>query len=170
MNRISKVWGRHFLGLEALVAILPAVALATWMLWFDGSDHVHTLLHGNRTNIYRTVATLSVTLLGFSLAAASFALNSTSSPRLTVLHQSPHYPTLWKTFFQTVHILGALALTSLVCMIWDRDCAPNTLLLIPFTLFAGLSTIRLARVIWILEQIIGLVSMPPRRDGDADLR
>ena len=154
-----KFWERHFLGVDAIIAIALAVALATWMI-FQGEYQVEKLIHGNRANIYRTLTSVSGTLLGFSLASASFTLNAVSSPRLAVLRNSRHYPALWRTFFQTTWFLGALTLTSLVCMIWDRDSAPTTWLVVPLVLFACLCVVRLARMIWTLERVIGIVSKP----------
>ena len=154
-----KFWEKHFLGMDALIAVALAVALAIWMV-FQGERQIEELIHGNRTNIYRTLTSVSGTLLGFTLASASFALNAVSSPRLAVLRNSRHYPTLWRTLFQTTWFLGALTLTALVCMVWDRDNAPTTWLVIPLALFVCLSIFRLARGIWILEQVIGVVAKP----------
>lgn len=154
-----KLWERHFLGADALIAVGLAAGLAIWM-FFEGKCQVEDLVHGNRANIYRTLAGVSGTLLGFTLASASFALNAVSSPRLAVLRNSRHYPALWRTFFQTTWFLGALTLTAIVCMIWDRDSAPNTWLVVPLVLFAGLCVVRLARMIWILQRVIGLVAKP----------
>ena len=154
-----KFWERHFLGADALIAVGLAAGLAIWM-FFEGKCQVEELVHGNRANIYRTLAGVSGTLLGFTLASASFALNAVSSPRLAVLRNSRHYPALWRTFFQTTWFLGALTLTAIVCMIWDRDSAPNTWLVVPLVLFAGLCVVRLVRMIWILQRVIGLVAKP----------
>ena len=161
-----KFWERHFLGMDALVAFTLASALALWLI-FQGERQVEELIQGNRTNIYRTLTGVSGTLLGFTLASASFALNAVSSPRLAVLRNSQHYPALWRTFFQTTWFLGALTLTSLVCMIWDRDSAPTTWLVVPLVLFACLCAVRLARTIWILERVIGIVAKPSPNSGSA---
>lgn len=154
-----KFWERHFLGADALIAVGLAAGLAIWM-FFEGKCQVEELVHGNRANIYRTLASVSGTLLGFTLASASFALNAVSSPRLAVLRNSRHYPALWRTFFQTTWFLGALTLTAIACMIWDRDNAPTTWLVVPLVLFVGLCVVRLARMIWILQRVIGLVAKP----------
>ena len=162
-----KFWQRHFLGVDALTAVGLIAALVIWYLAFEGADYVEELLRGNRTNIYRTLASIAGTLLGLSIASASFTLNAVSSPRLAVLRNSRHYPTLWRTLFQTTWFLGALTIAALVCMIWDRDCAPTTWLVIPLALFVCLSVFRLARVIWILEQVIGVVARPSRDSRSA---
>lgn len=155
-----KFWQRHFLGVDALIAFGLTAALAVWYLVFEGADHVEQLLQGNRTNIYRTLASISGTLLGLSIASASFALNALSSPRLAVLRNSQHYPTLWRTLFQSTWFLGGLTIAGLVCIIWDRENAPTTWLVIPLALFVCLSIVRLARVVWILEQVIGILAKP----------
>lgn len=162
-----KFWRRHFLGMDALIAFGLAVALTIWYLSFEGTDYIEELLQGNRTNIYRTLASISGTLLGFSIASASLTLNAVSSPRLAVLRNSKHYPALWKTFFQTTWLLGALTLTSIVCMIWDRDSAPITWLVVPLVLLACLSVVRLAKMIWILQRVIGLVAKPSQDSKSA---
>ncbi len=154
-----KLWERHFLGADALIAVGIATGLAIWM-FLEGECQVEELISGNRANIYRTIAGVSGTLLGFTLASASFALNAVSSPRLAVLRNSQHYPALWSTFFQTTWFLGALTVTAIVCMIWDRDSAPTTWLVVPLVLFASLCVVRLARTIWLLQRLISLVAKP----------
>lgn len=166
-------WQRHFLVMDASLPVAIASALAIWHGQFEGSQHLEELLEGNRANVYRTVATISGTLLGFSLASASFALNAVSSPRLKVLRNSQHLPTLWKTFFQTTWFLGAACVMAVVCIIWDRETAPNTWLPIPLTLFAGLSVVRIMRTIHLLERIIVLgagqsASLSTSRDTESD--
>ena len=161
-----KFWERHFLGMDGVIAAALAAALGIWLV-FQGERQVEELIQGNRANIYRTLTGVAGTLLGFTLASASFALNAVSSPRLTVLRNSRHYSALWRTFFQTIWLLGMLTLTSLVCMIWDRDSAPTTWLLVPLVLFGCLCVVRLARMIWILERVIGIVAKPLPHSGSA---
>lgn len=166
--RLPGFWRRHFMEVEALAAVLPNILLVIWLVFFDGMSAVNDLVSGNRANIYRTVASIAGTLLGFSIAVASLVLNFASSPRLAVVRRSRHYPELWKTFFQTTRFLGGLTVIALVCLIWDKDDAPLSWLVIPFCLFLSLAIVRLVRVIWILEQIIGIVSRPSPVGDRAD--
>ena len=117
-------------------------------------------MSGNRGNLYRTIASIAGTLLGFSLAAVSLILSFSSSPRLALLQGSSHYPVLWKTFIQATKCLGALTITSLICLAVDKDNYPIVWLVVPLCLFLGLSTVRLIRVIWILEEFFNIVSIP----------
>ena len=158
--RLPGFWRRYFLEVETLAAVLTSIGLAIWLIFFEGMSVVNDLISGNRANIYRTSATIAGTLLGFSITVASLVLNFASSPRLVLVRRSRHYPKLWKTFFQTIRYLGGLTIIALVCLVWDKDKEPLTWLIIPFILFLSLSIVRLVRVIWILEQIIGIVSSP----------
>ena len=76
------------------MAAIPAVAIAVYLTGFDGGSKVDDFLEGNRTNVYRTTATISGTLLGFSIAAVSLVLTFVTSERLALLRGSPHFPSL----------------------------------------------------------------------------
>lgn len=153
-------WRRHFLGVEAALALVPALTLLVWFVLGDGRECVDGLMSGVRADIYRTTATISGTLLGFLIAVASLVLSFVSTERLTLLRTSEHYPAMWETFFQTTRVLGALTVTALVCLVFDKDGGSLPWLVVPFVLFLSLAFARLLRVIWILEQIIELVSRP----------
>ncbi len=153
-------WRRHFLGVEAALAVTPALTLLVWFVLGEGRGCVDGLMSEVRADIYRTTATISGTLLGFLIAVASLVLNFVSTERLTLLRTSEHYPAMWETFFQTTRVLGALTVTALVCLVFDKDGASLPWLVVPFVLFVSLSLVRLIRVIWILERIIGIVSRP----------
>ena len=136
------------------------VLLFCWMFFFDGVAYVQELMQGNRLNIYRTTATIGGTLLGFSITSLSLTLSFSLSPRLDLLRNSPHYPALWKTFAQATRYLGGLTISALVCLAWDKESAQIPWLVIPFCLFVGLSTVRLLRVVWIIERIVCIISKP----------
>lgn len=153
-------WRRHFLGVEAVLAVAPALVLVAWFVFGAGRECVDGLMSDVRADVYRTTATISGTLLGFLIAVASLVMSFVSTERLTLLRTSKHYPAMWETFFQTTRVLGALTVTSLVCLVFDKDGGSLPWLVVPFVLFFSLSLARLLRVIWILEQIIGIVSRP----------
>ena len=160
MTRLVKYWHRHFLSLDFVLASIPAIAIAIWVWAFGGEYCIDSVLQGARANIYRSVAAISGTLLGFSIAAVAIVINFASSERLKLLRDSGMYTEIWKAFFQATRFLGLLTVVSLVCLVWDRDDSPSTWLLIPFSLLIGLSTARIIRVIWILEQIVNILSKP----------
>ncbi len=159
MNLI-RFWKKHFLCMEVGIVILLTLLLVAWFYFLEGESYIDELMHGNRTNIYITTATIAGSLLGFSVTTTSIMLGFSSSDRLSVVRGSAHYPVLWKTFFQAIQYLGCLTVTSLLCLIWDRDSAPVSWLVFPFFMFFGLSVVRLARVLWILERVIEIIIKP----------
>ena len=160
MIRLQSLWRKHFLGAEAGVVIALTLLFIAWFLSFAGASQVDAFMQGNRANIYGATATISGSLLGFSIAVTSIVIGFSSSDRLAIVRGAAHYSTLWKTFFQTTRCLGALTVTALICLIWDKDTDPVSWFVIPFLLFAGLSVVRLARSIWILEQLIEIIIKP----------
>ena len=160
--RLKAVWQRRFLGLEAAAATAPALALIAFFGWFDGAAQIDELLQDQRGVFYRTLATVSGTLLGFSLASASLVLTFVSSDRLALLRRSAHYGSLWKVFFQCIRSLGLLTVLSLAAIVIDRDEESFVWILVPMVGLVTFVSLRLLRVIWILEQIVRLVSMAPR--------
>ena len=162
MKRLLVFWRKHFLGVEAGIVIVLTILFATWFFLFGGAPHVSALMQNNRGNIYRTTATISGSLLGFSMAVMAIVLGFSSSDHLAIVRDSKHYATLWKTFFQTIWCLGGLTVTALICLIWDKDCLPVSWLVIPFLLFVGLCVVRVTRTIWTLERLIGIIIKPPR--------
>ena len=166
MIHLRDFWGRHYLALEAGVVLCSVIALTAWMFLCNGTDQIEGFMKENRSNIYRTTATISGSLLGLSIAAISIAVSSTSSERLALLRGSKNYPTLWKTLFQAIQFLGGLTITALICLAWDRDEAPVPWLALPFAFFLGMTLVRVFRVIWILENVVGLISKPTRDAHD----
>ena len=163
MNPVRRFWDNHYLGIDALVALAFAVALGVWFAFFGGTSFIDEFIHENRATIYWTTAGIAGTLLGFSMTAVSLILNLMSSERLKIVRESPAYRILWKTFFQTIHVLGLLTITSLVCLIVDNGSAPVIWFIIPvFFFLIILSVLRLYREVWVLEQIIDIFTMPKR--------
>ena len=168
MIRLPLFWRKYFLGVEAGLVVVATIIFAAWFFRFDGSPWIHNILKDNRANIYGTLATIAGSLLGFSVAATSIVFGLLSSERLALLKKSKHYPKLWKTFFQAIQCLGILTIVVLVSLILDKEDAPISWLVIPVVLFVGLSVVRLTRAIWILEQIIQILSMPTSSSDSSD--
>src|SRR4051812_5410750 len=87
----------HFLSYMVIACLVLAAAAA--VLYYQGTAAplVDSLLRGNRPIVYGTLASINGSLLGFSIAVTSIVLGFSSSDRLAVLRESPHYPTLWRT-------------------------------------------------------------------------
>ena len=160
MKRISEHWERCFLLADALAVSISVIGFGIWFFFYGGEPKVGEFISGNRVNIYRTLATISGTLLGFLITGVSLAISNTTSDKFAILRESRHSSSLWKTFLQAIKFLGLLTVTAFLCLLFDRDKSPSTWLVIPLYLFVALSIVRLLRVIWILEKIVGIVTKP----------
>jgi hypothetical protein len=160
---IPGFWKRHFLLVEGLLALLIAIGFGIWCYRFDGKAIVCPLLHGNRAMLYGTMASIFGSLLGFVITTTSIVLGFSTSDNLAIVRQSAHYPMLWKAFSKTTMALAITTLVALLCLLVDRDDAPVFWLVVLLVLFTVLSLLRISRTIWILEQIIMLVSKSSKK-------
>lgn len=114
--------------------------------------------------IYGTFAAIFGSLLGFAIAAESIVLGLSGSEHLRIVRESRHYSTLWQVFRWTIRTLALATVAALVALILDRDKAPRTVCLYLSTFFGLLAAVQLARTIWVLEQVVKVVSIAkPKR-------
>lgn len=164
MSRLVAFWKRNFLVLEALVAVALTAAFAVWYFLWEGSVSVEELLRDNKGNVYRTVATISASLLGFSITATSIIFALSSHQRLELLRTSPRYSDLWSTLIQTILSLAGLSVTTIASLLVDKDSSPvpwpAAWMFVPFFFFVALSIARLLRTIWLLDRLTRIISKP----------
>lgn len=97
----------------------------------------------------------------------SIVLGYAASDRLTIVRNSRHYPTLWKVFMATIRALGIATMVALVALVLDRDTEPASILLYVCVWSTSLAVLRLMRCLWVLEQVVILVTGPSKeRFGD----
>ena len=150
-------WRKHFLHVEFALCSLITVAFMVWH-GSGGAVCLESFLKSNRAPIYGTLATIFGTLLGFIITAASIVLGFSGSGRMQVVRQSRHYPMLWKVFFSATRALGLATLVALVALIFDRDSNPISWLMFALFFCSMLVFFRVARAIWVLENVIKVVS------------
>ena len=169
MGRVSRWWSRHFLGAEFTVAIAIAVTVALLAWLPQTSSAFEAQIDGNRTDIYRTTAAIAGTLLGFSMTISTLVLGHWDSPRLRLLRQNQQRShELWTTIRQATWFLAFLAVASMAAMIFDKDGAPCKAAMVPFLLMLSLTTARLGRSIWIIQEISRIMAAGTQSDtGDA---
>jgi hypothetical protein len=161
-------WERRFLRNEALLALVFSGAAIVWMERFGGVSAANSFLQGNRGAIYGALASIFGSLLGFIITAVSIALGFSSSERLTIVRESQHYQQLWGVFMSATRWLAIATIASIVALIADRDAAPIRVLTYAVWFFALMSTVRIARCIWVLQNIVRIVTRPGDRSGSSD--
>lgn len=166
MKTVSRWWARNFLFAELCAVLLVTAGMVAWAECLQGTVEIDKVLSGNRSALYGTLASIFGSLLGFAITAASIVLGFSSSARLRVVRESKHFPTLWKVFSATIRALGLATIVSLVGLLADRDEVPvyfiSYLLMFSFLL----SCVRIARTVWVLENIIALMTGTVRKDTD----
>lgn len=153
-------WGRNFLVAEFGLSAAITVGFAIWAWGGGGWPDVDNTLKDNRTALYSVLASVFGALLGFVIATASIVLGFVGTDRLTVVRESRHYPTLWKAFTAAIRATGFATLVALVGLIVDRNDDPSRAMLTIAIFATTLAVFRMARCIWILENVIRLVTVP----------
>lgn len=158
MKLLPKWWRTNFLHVELGLALVCCLAFIGWAHFCGGGTIVDETLKGNRGAVYGALASIFGSLLGFAITAVSIVLGFSTTERLAVVRESKHYPTLWKVFTATIRTLGLATVVALLGLILDRDSSPIKAVLY-LTVFASiLGALRLARCVWVLENVITLVT------------
>lgn len=160
MGKICKFWRRHFLYCELILALLIATGIWVWLSRYGGYDQIDALLDKNRSVVYGTLASIYGALLGFTIASAAIVLGHAQSEELRVVRESCHYQTLWKVFLSTIRFLGFSTIVALFALIFDRPNQHSRIPMIMCIFGFLISALRLGRTIWVLENIIHLVTKP----------
>jgi len=160
-------WESRFLGAELVAALVVTLALAIWCSFFGGAKHVDEVLHGTRIGLYGTLGAIFGSLLGFVIATLTILLGFAESARLKVLRSSAHYPVLWRTLLSATKWLAVATLAAVAALVVDRDGAQNLGAFYACVFSSLVAALRLARSIWILENVVALVTSPSKARGPA---
>jgi len=149
-------WSRHFLGAEFAASIFLTAFFFIWLDRWNGIQMMNSINFDKRSAFYGTTASIFGSLLGFVITAISIITALGDSPKLAILKQSEHYPTLWKIFMSSARHLGLATLIMLVALIADQNPSSPAWLLTAVFYSIVISTIRIARCVWALENVIEL--------------
>jgi hypothetical protein len=155
--KIIQWWRTNFLRAELLLAILITVLIITVCDVVSISCNIPILASG-RSILYGTLASIFGSLLGFTITAASIVIAFVDSPRLHIVRQSKHYPALWSIFFSTIRTVGLATLAALAGLLLDEGATTHTWILYPVIFTFLLACFRLARTVWALEKVVGLLA------------
>jgi hypothetical protein len=158
MKRLLDWWSVHFLFAELVVALGAMLAFGAWQATPGGGRAAAATLADNRGAVYGALTSLFGTLLGFTLAAMAIVLGYASDNRLRLVRESQHYPTLWRVFIAATRAMALATGVALLALVLDRDRAPSPLILDLVVGATALATLRLARVMWVFERIIRLIT------------
>jgi len=162
VKRAISWWANNFLWAEFVLSVITAVAFAVWIYIFGGSAVIADVIEGNRAAVYGALASIFGSLLGFAITAESIVLGLSGSERLEVIRESKHYATLWRVFISSIRALGLATAIALLGLVLDRDSRPCQPVLVLNLFGIVLASQRLLRCIWVLENVVALVSAPSK--------
>ena len=155
-------WQAHFLYLEFAASISLTTIFFIWVRYLGGEGIVNRILQDNRSELYNALSAVFGSLLGFIIAAVAIVLGYSNDVRLAILQKSKHYPLLWEVLKSTIRALGFATIASLLGLILDRDDNPILGLLLVNIFSAILASLRLARSVWVLENVIAIATRSNR--------
>jgi hypothetical protein len=144
-------------------SLLLATAFSVWSERWNGKAIIDATLDGNRSAVYAALATISGSLLGFVITAASIVLGFSASEKLAIVRESKHYPTLWQVFIAAIRALAFSTIVCIVALVLDRDKQIIHGVMYVAAFGCILAAARVARCVWVLENIIKLVAQPSKR-------
>lgn len=165
MKRVAAFWGRRFLGCEFITVVVLFAAFVAWVQYYGGQPHIIDVLKDRRGAIYGTLAAIFGSLLGFAITAESIVLGLSGHERLEIVRSSKHYSTLWKVFMATIRALAFATAAAFVALVADRENSTQSWALYVCVFGILLAIARLARCVWVLEQVTHLVSAQPTQEG-----
>jgi hypothetical protein len=162
MNKVGGWWSRYFLTLELAAAILIFLSVLVWGEFFAGKVVLDQVLGVHQNRIYENLTAVFGTLLGFVITAVSIVLGYTDNENLGVIRESDHYEDLWKVYKSAMRSLAFATAAGLLGVIFENIESVKYYLIYLNILTISLVVFRLGRSIWILENIISLVTLRPR--------
>ena len=143
------VYFRHRVAIDWSAALLAGLALM--MLEKNGFLPASRLVDGR---LFLATATIGATLLGFSLASASFLISHTSSQGMEFLRRSKSFTQLSSLLASALWRFFALAVVSLVVFL--TYTASPTLSLGVYMVFSSAAILSATALIWSAAAIVRL--------------
>ncbi|WP_406657526.1 hypothetical protein V7O62_02930 [Methanolobus sp. ZRKC2] len=154
MRKFKDIYEENFMHYELIISIILSIAIIQFVFPIIFPEGVDSWLEVNKNNVYSLLASIAGTLLGFVITGVSVIIAFSESEKLKMLKKSKHYRTIFVVYFSTIKYL---ALTTAISIIWIFT---NFLIVVSFYLLtwsAIISSLRIGRCIWILEEIVEIV-------------
>lgn len=156
--KIKKFWEANFLNMELLLSLFLSGGFIIWSEFVNGGQLLFYFLSDNRTALYGSLSAFFGTMFGFIITAVSIVLGYATSEKLAIIRQSKYYEDLWKVFKDAIRVLGLATIFSLVGLIFDKNNSTTNFYLYLNFFSSTLSFFRIARCIWVIENIITVVT------------
>lgn len=153
-----KSWcDRHFLGSDILFSIIIALIPIALLHFIVAWENVYDRFGSNLIVVFKTTASVSGSLIGFSMAVNVLALNLWQTDRFNLIKLNFEATRgIWTTLNQTTWYLVLLTGVSLLCIFLSSECDTLTWTIITILFISALtiSAARLFRAIYIISKMI----------------
>ena len=164
MRYLPRWWKRHFLQVEFAIAALITLLIIAWAEYFQGNLILEDALLGRRLEIYTTLAAIYGALLGFTITTESIVLGYATSDRLAIVREGKQHEQLWRVFMSAIRVLGFGTIIALLGLLVDSDSHPGWWFSYLTMFVTLLAAFRLMRCIWVLENIINIITSTPETE------
>lgn len=147
-------WEKDFLKRELILAVTTLVLFVFWVEIFGGREVVSTILKSTRSLLYPAIVSAFGSLFGFVITAMSIILSWSDKEKFAALRRKKGYSQLWPVFGSTVRWLGFATLAAVLAILFDQDGKEWPLIWYLVALCVTVAVFRLARCIWVLENLI----------------
>lgn len=158
-------WDDHYRAVDTGVSV--ACGVGTWWLCQKYDCTVSSMLSGDRSALYGTIATIFGALVGFVITSYSIIIGFMSNERMQVLRGTPAVEGIFGVYLWGAVWVGIATIAPIVGLVCDRDPAktkPWMCALILGTTVAGVGA--LVRCLRILSSASKrVVSVPPVPQG-----
>lgn len=158
--KLRSIWEANFLNIEFALASGCSLFFVAWSEYINNGVFLAQIFSDNRQVLYGALTALFGSMLGFIITATSIVLGYANNERLAIVRQSQHYADLWNVFKSAIRVLAFSTIISLIGLVLDKDFKPINIILYTNIFAATLAFLRIARCIWVLENIIAIVTKP----------
>ena len=157
----------HLLGTDIAISLLILLILYGLIHYTPLGHNVKEYFDFNRMIMYRTTATISGSLMGFSITITVLAINLWRTKWFPLLKEDLAVTKqIWTIMRQTTWCLAMLTVLCLALMMVKED---STIVVWAMTVYFGLlliTLVRLFRAIRVIHQMAGIVVSASRQKGD----
>ena len=164
MRAVNSWRKRHFLATDVVGALLLSLILIGILHFTTAWDILYGCVGDNLAMVYRTTASVSGALVGFSMTITVIALNSWQTDWFDLIKQDEKSTReIWKTLRQTTWSLVLLTVISLVCTLIDSEGEISKWTVTLFLLGLSIASARLIRAINVIHKMTEIVVAGSRR-------
>lgn len=150
---------------DVATAALCVLVISLYLFVFDGADTAREALQESRGPIYRSIAAVSATLLGFTMATVTLMVGVFGLERLTLLREGNARTRIVAIFFSTMARLGVTMAFAFVGLIVDSGRVPLIEFELAMFAVSVVASTAVIRTVCVLKRIVELVLRPKRDDS-----